>query len=106
MSKPCGVRLPLEPLLALTAECVTRHQCVNMYGPTERSIDREAPITVLALLAGVSRRAIYRWRAHGGVPIDTAEDAAFALGYHPIHIWGWDTWIGAVLGPNAIEAAA
>jgi hypothetical protein len=79
-----NVAMPLEPLLALA-----RRQA-SVQGMNEGSTlsDRE-----FASMVGVTSRTVARWRAAGNVlPWPAADEAATALGMHPINIWGWE-WV-------------
>lgn len=41
----------------------------------------------VALLAGVSRHSVWRWRHHGGIPINTCDAIADHLGVTGLEIW-------------------
>jgi hypothetical protein len=63
-------------------------------------VDPTSPPTLAGLEArcaplGLSARTVYRWR-HTGVPLDSADRAAFAVGHHPAILWG-RTYLDAVL---------
>lgn len=50
-------------------------------------LDRIEPNrTTLSAHTGVSRATIYRWE-HDGIPIESADRAAVALGFHPAELW-------------------
>lgn len=86
MGRPDAARLPIEPLLALTARtCAHARDGRQLVGIP-------APITALAARIGVSRRQVHRWIADGGVPFYSADAAARALGDHPCDLWGGAWW--------------
>jgi len=66
-------------------------------GPLERCArlkageDEEFTDVLFAIMAGVSKRSIARWRVDGQVPWTSADTAAVSLGRHPRDIWG-DVW--------------
>jgi hypothetical protein len=75
--RPAQHRLPLEPL-------------VRRYGT----------VCGLARALGVHRTQASRWRAMG-VPLDTADRLAVAVGLHPCEVWPeWHS-----LGSEGAEAA-
>lgn len=93
----------LQPMLPLAElwgaygldHAITSQTVANQYGQFGLSDARPAGVTVLAELAGVSKRQVQRWR-HDGIPLSIAEDICDTLGLHPCEVWG-DTWIEAVL---------
>lgn len=92
--------LPFAPLLdASGLEGATCVRDWRRWPTQERLIEQDSTFSTLAELVGTSYRQVLRWR-HGGIPIDTAEDAAFALGLHPFAVWG-DEWLFACLCPLA-----
>jgi hypothetical protein len=38
------------------------------------------------------KRRVQEWRARGTLPWQTADEAAIALGFHPLLVWG-DDWL-------------
>lgn len=51
-----------------------------------------------AEIIGMAPASMHRWFADGVVPsIAKADQAAVALGLHPVQIWGDEWWVGTVL---------
>jgi hypothetical protein len=107
---PCmKAHLPLEPLLRASgcfdAFVLYDHKPVQAtYRPWGRvhhqtTGTQPAPVATIAELCGVSGRTATRWGAEG-IPINAAEDAAFACGLHPVNVWG-DLWLFAAGCPVA-----
>lgn len=97
-----GPRVPLAALLGATGcDRAMVDQLPSRWGlprarydpPNDSPVVRPCPHTALAALVGVSRRTVVRW-AVDGIPLESAEDAAFAAGSHPVAIWG-DDWLAA-----------
>lgn len=64
------------------------------------------PEAVLALAVGgqTTYRQVWNWRAKG-LNQDQADRAAFALGVHPVEVWGND-YYGAVVGHETVRENA
>ena len=58
-----------------------------------------------ANMIGVSERALHRWRERGGIPWTTADEAAIAIGLHPMLVWG-DAWLNVKGDYDQIRATA
>ena len=69
MSRPAAPRLPFAPLEVVAG------------APT---------IGVLAGWIGVTSRTIHRW-ANDGIPSQSADEVAIAIGSHPSYVWP-DQW--------------
>lgn len=74
MAKTTAERLPLEPLYQLAARQ-----------------NPEVSVRVFADMVGTSDRNVTRWK-NEGIPWYSADEAAIALGYHPMLVWG-DEWL-------------
>lgn len=60
--------------------------------PVEPLLDVIAQPSILAAAAaaGITPRSIHRWRVEGGIPDQTADQVATAIGTHPALVWeGW-----------------
>lgn len=112
MSHPASPKLSLEPLLRATGcdrAIVTYDTRGGGWCPQGRlgyvaTASCPAPQVALAERIGVSLRSVSRW-AVDGIPIQAAEDAAFAFGLHPVNVWE-DAWIFAAGCPLAKTVAA
>ena len=69
--------LPLTPLM-------------NLVVGTDASSD--VTITEFARRIGSTTQAVNRWRRNGRIPWVSADEAAVAIGLHPILVWG-DDWL-------------
>lgn len=76
--------VPLAPLEAI-ARAAANHS------------DEEWGPATFAQLVGVSDRTITRWRKSGRILWHVADEAACALGMHPLNIWG-DDWLALDAG--------
>ena len=45
-----------------------------------------------ARMINVTERAVTRWKKQGGIPWTSADEAAIAIGLHPLLVWG-DDWL-------------
>lgn len=75
--------LPIQPLLRIAEVQADLHRESTKTGFTHR---------VFADMIDASEKAVSRWIAAGTIPWVSADEAAIALGYHPILVWG-DDWL-------------
>lgn len=68
--------LPIEPLYNIVAG----------------SADAEMTTTEFARRLNTTTVAVNRWRRQGGIPWVSADEAAIAIGLHPLVVWG-DAWL-------------
>lgn len=71
-------KMPVEPLIRVA----------EMMGGEHSKLSQQD----LADMIGISSRAITRWRKEGGIPWISADEAAVAIGLHPLLVWG-DDWL-------------
>lgn len=69
--------LPLEPLYSIVTSTTGHTEMTN----TEFA--RRVNTTVVA---------VNRWKKQGGIPWVSADEAAVAIGLHPLLVWG-DAWL-------------
>jgi transcriptional regulator with XRE-family HTH domain len=69
--------LPIEPLYSIAA------------GMSDNPRFTQAEF---ARMINVTQRAINRWKSKGGIPWTSADEAAIAIGLHPMLVWG-DAWL-------------
>lgn len=82
------------------------------YGPDDEIVRGNLPVRDgrqqtdgrIAMLCGVSRSAVLRWRRDGRVPFETADTIAIRLGSHPGIIW--DNYYAGTLHPCGTLGAA
>lgn len=62
----------------------------------EPLVQRYGDVSTLARALGRQRTLVARWRS-GGLPLDSADGVAIALGLHPVEVWpDWYALTGEV----------
>lgn len=79
--------LPLKPLWDLAW-----HKSGMPAGSNQANASVGFTATMFAEAVGHNVRAVSRWKETGRIPWLSADEAAVALGFHPVLVWGYD-WL-------------
>lgn len=87
------LRLPVAPLFALIAVRLDRPICINGTASCEGcNTGQHAGPVAIANEIGFCPSTPLAWWRRGDLPLDSADRAAVALGYHPSEVWGDAYW--------------